>query len=103
MKDSSDSMNMIFDESMATRESNQDIQRRTHKFAESKRRNEMKKLFEQLKALLPNSTQSERHKLSKWDILSQTVNIIDSLIRKKALLISKKNYNSKNPKVTINR
>lgn len=91
-EDSSDSMNMVSDGSMTTRESNQDIQRRTHKLAERKRRNEMKKLFEQLKTLLPNSTQSERHKLSKWDILSQTVNTIDSLIRKKALLTSKKNY-----------
>lgn len=92
-EESSDSMNLsTSDRSMMVHESNQDTQRRAHKFAERRRRNEMRQLFEQLKDLLPNIPQSEKQKLSKWDVLSQTVNTIDALLHKKALLISKKNY-----------
>jgi hypothetical protein len=70
----------------------QQAQRRAHKFAERKRRREMKKMFDQLKSLLPGLAGFERQKLSKWDILSNAVDAIDDLVQKRTVLMSKKQH-----------
>lgn len=93
---SSDSIHFMTNDGSASPEpqplSYHDTQKRAHKLAERRRRNEMKRLFEQLRDLLPDIPNFEKQKLSKWDVLSQAVSTIDVLLRKKAALISKKNY-----------
>ena len=52
--------------------------RNHHKMAERKRRQEMKQLFEELRAALPSNAQ----RASKWELLDQAIQYIDHLATK---------------------
>lgn len=70
-------------------------QRKAHKLAERKRRREMKRLFDSLRGLLPavgGNNVDAKVKLSKWEILNGAVDVIDALVRKQNMLLSKRGY-----------